>query len=156
MVPQLILLKEVLLNAINRRLLSANIQVPYFATISKTFSIELGITSDLVFHPVRPPISLLIISTSMQYLGRLETNIDISLRDNDCDLVTVVFERNTTLLGKLSENVHCLERHDITNAFLETSLNIKIPSLLCRSIILLFPPQKQISIHPISVFTLLS
>ena len=43
LVPQLILLKEPLLQSINRRLLSANIQVPFFATIAKTFSIELGI-----------------------------------------------------------------------------------------------------------------
>ena len=49
LVPQLILLKENLLSSINRRLLSANIQIPYFATVSKSFSIELGILYSSAF-----------------------------------------------------------------------------------------------------------
>ena len=94
------------------------------------------VLSKLSSYIIPPPDNFILKKqTTSYYLGRLETTIDISLRDNDCDLVTVVFLRNTTLLGKLDSNVHLLERHDITNAFLETSLSIKIPSLLCRSIL---------------------
>lgn len=71
-------------------------------------------------------------SYPLSFQGRYECLIDISLRDNNCDLITVVFHRNSTLLGSFDSSIHRLERHDITNAFVETSLNIKIPSLLCK------------------------
>ncbi len=40
--PQLVLLKENLLNSINHRLATKNIQIPYQTYINKTFTIEIG------------------------------------------------------------------------------------------------------------------
>ena len=46
-VPNLILLKEPLLNSLNRRLLTSNIQIPFFQAVTKTFSVELGISQKI-------------------------------------------------------------------------------------------------------------
>ena len=40
--PQLVLLKEDLLNSINHRLATKNIQIPYQTYVNKTFTIEIG------------------------------------------------------------------------------------------------------------------
>ena len=42
LVPQLILLKENLLNSINHRLMTKNIQIPYNTFVNKPFTIETG------------------------------------------------------------------------------------------------------------------
>ena len=132
--PNLILLKEPLLNSLNRRLLSSNIQIPFFQSVTKTFSVELGIFFITIFNLFSYEFLKKFSKIFCFYilLGRLEHTVDISLRDNVVDQVMILFQKNSTLLGKIDTNVHRLERHNITNAFLETALNIKIPSLLCK------------------------
>ena len=54
------------------------------------------------------------------------------MRDMDTDMIIVTIHKNKDLLGNLEKSMHNWTMNDITNAFVETHHNIRIPSLLCK------------------------
>ena len=105
LIPQLILLREPLLNSINRRLLSHNLQIPYYTWVSKIHTIQVGM---------------------------LDAYLDISIRDMETDMIIAIFMLNEKLLGQQNTNIHRWTRHNLINCYVETSHQMKIPTLLSK------------------------
>ena len=78
-IPQLVLLREHLMNSINRRLLTTNLQIPYFTWVTKMHTVQVG----------------------MQ-----DAYLDVTLRDMETDLIYAIFILNETLLGKKDKTIH--------------------------------------------------
>ena len=79
LIPQLCLLREHLMTSINRRLLSTNLQIPYFTWITKIHTVQVGM---------------------------LDAYLDVTLRDMETDLIYAIFIHNENLLGKPNQNIH--------------------------------------------------
>ena len=67
------------MNSINKRLLSSNLQLPYFTWVTKLHTVQVGM---------------------------LDAYLDITLRDMESDLIYAIFIHNETLLGKATHNIH--------------------------------------------------
>ena len=79
LIPQLCLLREHLMTSINRRLLSTNLQIPYFTWVTKIHTVQVGM---------------------------LDAYLDVTLRDMETDLIYAIFIHNENLLGKPNQNIH--------------------------------------------------
>lgn len=78
-IPQLVLLREHLMNSINRRLLTTNLQIPYYTWVTKMHTVQVGM---------------------------LDAYLDVTLRDMETDLIYAIFILNETLLGQKTKNIH--------------------------------------------------
>ena len=52
----------------------------------------------------------------------------------ESDMIIVQIFKNKDLLGNLEQSMHSWNMHSVTNAFIETHHQIRIPSLLCNSL----------------------
>ena len=52
----------------------------------------------------------------------------------DTDMIIVQIFKNKDLLGNLEQSMHSWGMHSVTNSFIETHHQIRIPSLLCNSL----------------------
>lgn len=95
------LLKPQAILKIHQRLANGTLQLPFVGDVNKTYSIE---------------------------VGHLQTHINISLKD-PFEQCLVILHRNLCLIGDYKRHYQKWERHKLKSCFLESSLNVKLPSI---------------------------
>ena len=100
---QFALLRDSIVNKLEAALARKALNIPFFMYVQKSFAIE---------------------------VGRLESTINVSLRDGNFDTLIVFLHTNSNLLGTYDSNYQKLENHGVTNAFLQGPLGLKYPVLI--------------------------
>ena len=106
--------------------MAGRLQIPYMGDIFKSYSVETGRLQAEIDISLKVQNALLIFWVF--FYSKFPLRVTLSPQDG-FETATVIILDNVTLCGSYNTNLLKWHSHDLQNIFLQTSLNVKLPSI---------------------------